>query len=340
MSTATVVERPELRGALDRALVQTIDRPSRVATVESVLSPYSSSFRVEHLSIRLEDGQQLQLMLKDLSWRTMLSGARSIRSSHGHDPQREAQVYRRLLPAAPAGPPRLFGAHHDPSTGDHWLFLEQIDGLQLRHVGAMDTWHLAAAWAGRFHASLADPVGVASGVALRLPRWDADRLRWGLARAQRHADRRGGSWAEQLDAAAVVHEVVVERLTSALQTVIHGELYPSNILVAPNAAARGGDVRICAIDWETASIGPALIDVAALTEGDWSDDERSALLETYLLARDGVLSEQSIASASRELVCARLQLAIERAVLPTSVIPADHARDWFALASRLAEVVT
>ena len=50
-----------------------------------------------------------------------------------HDPEREPAVYAKLLPQAPPGPPRCFGALAEP--GRHWLFLERVEGRELFQVG-------------------------------------------------------------------------------------------------------------------------------------------------------------------------------------------------------------
>jgi thiamine kinase-like enzyme len=58
--------------------------------------------------------------------------------------------------------------------------------------------------------------------------------------------------------------------------VIHGEYYPRNIL------GRGG--RVHPVDWESAAIGAAEIDIAALTE-HWPRDVTATCLAAYLDAR-------------------------------------------------------
>ena len=55
-----------------------------------------------------------------------------------------------------------------------------------------------------------------------------------------------------------------ERLLALPVGFIHGELYPSNVLVGERTG------RICAVDWEMAGIGPLLLDLAALTSGAWT----------------------------------------------------------------------
>lgn len=82
-----------------QGVVGTDDRPVVAATAS--LSPYSSSFRIEDGSVSFRGGGHQHLVLKDLSWDTMLDGARTIRSESRHDPSREIDVYRHLLVRAP-----------------------------------------------------------------------------------------------------------------------------------------------------------------------------------------------------------------------------------------------
>src|SRR5947209_6646174 len=82
------------------------------------------------------------------------------------------------------------------------------------------------------------------------------------ARAVNH-DRR-------LPAIAAGFPAVVERLLALPRTLIHNEFYPSNVLIE----RRREGVRVCPVDWEMAARGPALIDLAALTAGNWNETER------------------------------------------------------------------
>ena len=80
----------------------------------------------------------------------------------------------------------------------------------------------------------------------------------------------GTSYGEQLEravardprAAALAEDYreAVAVVQAAPRTVIHGEAFPSNVLVTPQ-----GDP--CVVDWETAGYGCGLIDLAALTAG-------------------------------------------------------------------------
>src|SRR5205085_2225507 len=92
---------------------------------------------------------------------------------------------------------------------------------------------------------------------------------------------------------------VVARLASLPTTLVHGDLYASNVLV--------GDGRVCAVDWELAGQGPGVLDVAALTMG-WGEHERETLVEAY---RTALALPPAAAELLEDLDRASLQLAIQ-----------------------------
>jgi aminoglycoside phosphotransferase (APT) family kinase protein len=110
-------------------------------------------------------------------------------------------------------------------------------------------------------------------------------------------------------------------------SIIHGDFYPANILVAPSRHR----TRICPIDWEMAAIGPPSIDLAALITG-WTGRQRLALIRAY---RGG-----AGAAFLRDLDCCTLHLAVR--MLGWSdrwMPPPQQAHDWtseaLAAAARL-----
>jgi thiamine kinase-like enzyme len=112
---------------------------------------------------------------------------------------------------------------------------------------------------------------------------------------------------------------VVDRLARLPATLVHGELYASNVLLAGE--------RVCVVDWELAGIGPGVLDVAALTAG-LADDDAAALAETYRLALEHPPDAREFAF---ELDCARLHVAIQwLGWSPDWTPPPEHARDWRA----------
>jgi len=122
------------------------------------------------------------------------------------------------------------------------------------------------------------------------------------------------------------YDQVVGRLASLPRTLLHGEFYASNVLV-------GGE-RVCALDWELASSGPGVIDVAAITMG-WPDRERVLLAETY---RSELTSPPPPAEFERDLDCARLHVAVQWLGWSHDWSPPpEHSRDFRSEARFLAE---
>jgi thiamine kinase-like enzyme len=100
------------------------------------------------------------------------------------------------------------------------------------------------------------------------------------------------------------------RAVALPRMVIHGELYPSNVLVAGE--------RICPVDWEMAGSGPGIVDLAALASGFRSEETEA------ILAACGDADRVAFD-------CARLPLAVRwpgwsRAWSP----PLQHEHDWRA----------
>jgi thiamine kinase-like enzyme len=95
-------------------------------------------------------------------------------------------------------------------------------------------------------------------------------------------------------------------------------------------------VRICPIDWEIAAIGPGLVDLAALTIGRWTDEERTALALAYL-SEAGPRDEGARSEFLETLELFRLHLAVQwLGWEPTWLPPEEHRQDWLAHAMRAA----
>ena len=210
-----------------------------------------------------------------------------------HDPGREGLVYERILASASLGTPLL----HSARAGV--LEIERVEGTELWQIGEPETWARVARWLAGAHARLAPHADEPF-----LIRYDRAWYELWLERAA-------------LPELADAYARATERLLALPRTVVHGELYPSNVLVAGE--------RICVVDWETAGAGPGVVDLAALVTG-WGEDETSAIVAAY-----GAVDPLDLAAA-------RLHLAVRwlgwsRDWTP----PQEHARDWRAEALAAAE---
>lgn len=287
-------------------------------------SEYRTSFPIEELEVETPGRGRSKIVCKRLDRQALDDTARLAKPLFLHAARREADVYEQLLPRGPAGPPRFLGAEHGAEGS--LLFIEWIDGRVLFEVGRREIWEAAALWLGRFHAAfeggLADlPVGAS------LVERDAVFHRRWLVRARRFAGSPGAAGGTTLDWLGARHEQVVEALSAMEQTLLHGEFYASNVLVAEGRRA----TRVAPVDWELAGPGPGVLDLAALVCG-WPQADREAMRRAYGHGR-------GVEVPRRELDLARLQVAIQWLgwAPPEWQPPPDHRRDWAAEAVEIAE---
>jgi hypothetical protein len=276
----------ELRETLERILGAVVVRLERRPYA------YETSHPLEELDVDLEDGRALRLLRKDLG----TSPAK--RPSFLHEPAREIETYRRVLEPADLGTAKFYG------DADAQLYIEKVEGSELWQFGELEVWQRAARWLAGMHRALSDQADQP-----HLLRYDGDFYRLWLSRAE---DISG-----DLGLVARIYDDVVERLLALPQALIHGDFYPSNVLVA--------EARICPVDWELAAVGPPLLDLAALTTG-WPEEDQEAIAAAY-----GEVSSEA-------LDCCRLHLAVRWLGWSDDwTPPKEHAKDWRREAQAVAE---
>lgn len=293
-------------------------------------SEHRTSFPLEVLELTLEDGAPLRLAFKQLGWDALDPEGRLAKPRFLHDPRRERAVYASVLPAAPPGPPRFYGSMVDPQAGRHWLFVEWVEGRELYQVGDRRLWESAARWLGEAHLALAEDLELHRERGHLLDYDEAYYRRW-LERATEFA-RSGDEPTRRAKALAWLagrYGGVVEALLEMPKTVIHGEFYASNVLVAGDAPAP----RVSPVDWELAATAPGLVDLAALVSGGWGDGDREAIVSAYRSAVGPA------AFSARQLDLARLHLAVQWLgwAPPSWVPPEGQRQDWLGEAVALAE---
>ncbi len=319
----------DLRTELERALGQ------RIAELERRPCAYRTSFGLEELDVRLSDGGQLRAMFKDLSRGSLDEAALRAKPAFLHDPLREIEVYRDLLDGAGLGTAAYLGSHVDLARERYWLFIENVEGPVLWQLGEFDVWEEAARRLAELHAVLAP---AASSPPASLLRYGPELFEVWIRRACDFASRPQTPWSD--DQRAQVLDLgerygpVAEHLATLPAILIHGEFYPSNVLVQNPS----GEPRICPIDWEIAATGPGLLDLAALTIGKWTPGERDALALAYREAAAEHSGRLALpADFDRTLECCRLHLAVQWLGWdPEWVAPAEHRHDWLAEALRSA----
>lgn len=295
---------------------------SRITGLRRRPNLYSSSFPQEEVDLALSDGSTLPLMFKNFA---PDEGGQSlyVKPAFLRDPCREIEIYRRILGPLQLGTPQLFAAEIDSAQHRHWLFLERVEGLRLAQVGDVRMWRQAARWLARLHAVDHPPVD-----GVNLVRHDALYATW-IARGRAVANRMGQANQKIVHSLLDRYGMVIERLSALPHSLVHSDFYPANILIRKTAGAPIDS--ICVIDWEVCGVGPSLLDLAALTSGDWSEADRLEMIESYALEMQtrklgrGIAMEQLLTG----LKWCRLHLALQwTAWADDWTPPADQARDW------------
>lgn len=276
---------------------------------------YATSAPLEELRVRFADGRKRRLILKDASRERLMGDARDSKPAFLYEHRRELVTYRRLL--APAGiGPRLYGV--DAARG--WLVIEKVPGVELWQVGEFEVWEGVAAWVAGLHARFA---GRERELRAANPHLIEHSEAWFLGWRERALAALAGSGdprAPELARALERYDEVARSLAALPRTLLHGELYPSNVMVV-----RGdGGLRVCPVDWEMAAIGPAAVDLAALVAG-WSDAERDLLVRAYARSDGNGPLEALVADLDR----GRLHFALQWLGWSADWRPPpEHVHDW------------
>jgi aminoglycoside phosphotransferase (APT) family kinase protein len=286
---------------------------------------YATSSRIEKIEVLRPGGSTLRLVAKYLGRQAMTEAARHAKPETLHSAGRELAVYRDILAGAGLATPALIGGWDGDADGNGVMVLERVQGSPLAEIGDFAVWEAAARWLARMHAKFAAAppwIHESGDGSTSLVRYDRDQLgalgRRGLARA---AEQRLGP-AELLVALGGRHEYALRALASATRTLVHGDFYPSNIVVAGK--------RIAVVDWELAGIGPGVLDLAALAAG-WSGEQRYELLRAYHQAAAAMEPRETFTALVRRVELASLHLALRWVgAAPAWEAPEEHRRDWFA----------
>ncbi len=334
------IHRDELRTTLESMLSLHFGAPRRIRTFRRRLSTYSSSYIIENLKIELSGGKMIDLVLKDLSPSSILTTADRIRPHFLYDSRREIQTYRQILQSDRDGTPRYFGALESDTPERYWLLLERVNGPLLWQMGDLEPWRDAARWLARLHGEFyqigqkaLDPrVG-------HVLRYDRRFLVLWLNRAEEFLKHRSGSHdstdVRRFGRIAQRYDQVMTRLLDLPASLIHGEFYPSNVILRKERGTRA----ICPVDWELAAIGPCLMDLASLTSGEWSPEQKRAMVMAYRETAHYIPGgPPSIEEMMESVTYCQLHLAVQLlGWAPDWSPPERHARNWLREAIRLGE---
>jgi hypothetical protein len=266
--------------------------------------PYSSSAPIEELTV---PGCPA-LLFKNLGARSHSAPAFVV------DPLREIDVYARHLRGLDA-PACVAAVATDRRA---WLFLERLDAIPLWQAEGDEPWLASARWLARLHA---EPPPASAGHLLVRDR--AHLGQW----VQRAAS------GDSAGALGDIHSAADDAIATLMEwpvSLIHGEFYPSNVLVQWPS---GDEPRMRVIDWEMAGIGPGVLDLAALIAGRHEQGLRRRMVEAYR-------SELAVVpdSFDRALRAARLLVSLQWIGWePDWTPPAEHAHDWHGDALAFAD---
>ena len=324
---------------LVRAVEDWLARGGRGASVVRLFRrpwEYATSAPLERVTAVTNDGREHDLVLKHLGPGHITEQVRRAKPAFVVDSRREIEVYRRLMAPLRIGA-TLVGSTLAPDTGTYWLLLEHVPGPRLAEVGEPAAWAATAHWLGALHARLATIDSAALRQSASLIECDRDWYRVWIDRALRFFAADGPSRSRHDGAAlrwlAERYDRVIDHLLSLPSTLIHGEFYPSNVIMT-GAADR---FVPCPIDWETASVGPGVLDLGALAAGDWSEQERREVIAAYLVGSGARVALEELSASAQY---AQIHLAVQwLGWFGRRQAPEANARDWLADAIDRAEAL-
>jgi hypothetical protein len=257
---------------LERALRSLI---GDLTLVSRVPGEYESTHPLEDVTVATEE-ESLDIVCK--------YSPRYVDPMTGH--QRgaayESSIYFHAFPDPDLATPTYYGTF-PLGGGVDCIVLQRVPGYRIHHSVYPRALVEICANLGRFHST-----GVGN-----VPRQHNVFNRGHFSRVFNEMVRMPGvsSKLQNLDS------IVVDTLSNAPRTLIHGELYPQNVLV--------NDLGPVVIDWESAGVGPGVFDLAVLTQGSWDETLVDECEEVYWKARGGFIPQW----ARKDLAAARIMAA-------------------------------
>ncbi len=337
-----IIDGAELHRTLEELLCHYFAKGVRIERLDRRVSEYCSSFIIEELDVTLDDGTTHALILKDLSQDALMVSAGKVKPWFFYEPMREIETYRRVLALHQLGTATCYGAVVEEERKRYWLFLERVaPGLLWQH-GDIEVWKNVARWLAGMHTFLVTETERRESAHLaHLLNYDREFYwRW-MGRAatfvcegDKSAERKAATSIRELESR---YEKVVDRLAALPVTVIHGEFYASNVLIDENP----GHLRVCPVDWEMAAVGPGKIDLAGLTSGNWTREQKDAMALAYYDAlpakRTAQYDRQTFLT---DLEYCRLHQAVQwLGWSPLWSPPPEHAQDWLKEALQSADML-
>jgi serine/threonine protein kinase len=266
-NTQYAIDAPSLKAVLQEGLSAYFGAPQDIQVLRYEEMETLSTHPIYSLFVRLGSGENLKVVFKQLfpdgeGWR---KGNR-----------REVVIYRELLSGGRFCSPQLYASLYDEQQERYWLFLEDVGEWTLDEAGN-DEWLAAITWLADLHsaywgrqdylATLPYLTKHDRGYYLEIANAARRNLQLGNAQDRlARFDKLMGRFSE-----------IVEHMAddSTGKTLVHGDIFPKNILVQPES-------RVRVVDWESAGVGLAAWDLVRLLDGWDKEEERRDLINLYL----------------------------------------------------------
>jgi Phosphotransferase enzyme family len=225
-----------------------------VLDVQRTPSPYATVFPAEVVSVELASGERISIFVKHLGEEQQGHPDKRVR-------EREVRVYGELLGDRGLPVPQFLGSYRDKATGRRELYLEHVDGWNLKYQD-LRHWYTAARRLAQLHLAFAR-----GGDRLRgrdfLLRLDREYLLAWAGRAVAAVSSLSAELASRLRRTVDELGAAADLLAEQPPTLVHNDLAPKNVIADTSVSPE----RICIVDWEMAGVGCGLIDLAHLTYG-------------------------------------------------------------------------
>jgi aminoglycoside phosphotransferase (APT) family kinase protein len=307
---------------LDAAVRRAAGPRAEVVGVRRAPSPHASVFPAEVVSVELVSGERVSIFVKHLGDEQRSHPDKRVR-------EREVRVYDELLGDRDLPVPRFLGSAWNDATGRRELFLEYVDGWNLKYQ-ELRHWHTAARRLARLHLAFARQGDRLLGRDFLL-RLDRDYLFAWAGRAVAAVSSLSAEPASRLQRTVDDLGVAADLLAGQPPTLVHNDLAPKNVIAETSA----GPGRTCIVDWEMAGVGCGLMDLAHLTHGlPPSEAERMFDLYGEELSGTGLLPSRE--EGRRLLASCRLHGTLYRlAHADVWRLPLERVGEWIAESEEL-----
>jgi len=303
---------------LDAAVRRAAGPNAEVFGVHRAPSPYATVFPAEVVSVELTSGERISIFVKHLGKEQQDHPDKRVR-------EREVRVYGELFgdPGLPV--PRFLGSGWNDATGRRELFLEYIDGWNLKYQ-ELRHWYTAARRLAQLHLAFARRADqlLERDFLLRL---DRDYLLAWAERAVAAVSSLSAGLAGRLRPTVDDLGAAVDLLSEQPPTLVHNDLAPKNVIADTSASPD----RTCIVDWEMAGVGCGLMDLAHLMHG-LSPSEAQRMFDLYSeeLAGTGLMPAEE-EEGKRLLASCLLHGTLYRlAHADVWRLPLERVEEWIA----------